>query len=448
MMTREADNRVDREPPTASTHPFRDRTAAGERLAERLQTLLARPCVIAAIPRGGVAVALPIVERLRRPLAIVQACKLTMPTEPELTFGALDEDGQTTIDREAVGRLKLGDEDVDSVKTRVEAEMRRRAALYKARPLAQYLPGPDVVLVDDGLATGLTMRAAVRYVRRLGAREVTVAVPCASEAAAARFRDEADRFVSLIVGDVLGAIGGYYADFAKLTDEQVSTMIARANAPALASECTPAGLRISFTNSQGTRLAGRLLVPASDACSPVVVFAHGWGSGKHSPHNRIIADTLLKHGIASFLVDFTGHGESQGRPDDCTVAQQTEDLEAAVDILATLDEVDRHRIGMIGISSGAAATLAAAARDTRIRALALCSATLAGAEGVPPRVTTPTLIVLGEADAPIRSRNEILLKGLGGPRRLETIPSDLFEDPGALVSASDLMAEWFGRHLA
>jgi len=67
---------------------------------------------------------------------------------------------------------------------------------------------------------------------------------------------------------------------------------------------------------------------------------------------------------------------------------------------------------------------------------------------VPPRVTTPTLLLLGEADAPIRSRNEILLEGLGGPRRLETIPSDLFEDPGALVSASDLMAEWFGRHLA
>ena len=108
--------------------------------------------------------------------------------------------------------------------------MRRRATLYKARPLAEYLPGLDVVLVDDGLATGLTMHAAVHYVRRLGAREVTVAVPCASETAAARFRDDADRFVSLIVGDVLGAVGGYYADFAKLTDEQVAAMITLANA--------------------------------------------------------------------------------------------------------------------------------------------------------------------------------------------------------------------------
>ena len=213
-----------------TARPFQDRTAAGERLAERLQTLLARPCVIAAIPRGGVAVALPIVERLKRPLAIVHACKLTKSADPEVAFGALDEDGRSTIDSEAVARLRVGAEDIASITAQVEAEMRRRAALYKARPLAEYLPGPDVVLVDDGLATGMTMRAAVHYVRRLGAREVTVAVPCASEAAAARFRDDADRFVSLIVGDVLGAVGGYYADFAKLTDEQVRAMIARADA--------------------------------------------------------------------------------------------------------------------------------------------------------------------------------------------------------------------------
>jgi nucleotide-binding universal stress UspA family protein len=145
-------------------------------------------------------------------------------------FGALDEGGRATIDSEAVARLQVGADDIASITAQIEAEMRRRATLYKAPPLAHYLPGMDVVLVDDGLATGLTMRAAVHYVRRLGAREVTVAVPCASEAAAVRFRDDADRFVSLIVGDVLGAVGGYYADFATLTDEQVCAMIIRANA--------------------------------------------------------------------------------------------------------------------------------------------------------------------------------------------------------------------------
>jgi len=114
--------------------------------------LLARPCVIAAIPRGGIAVALPIVERLRRPLAIVHACKLTAPAAPELAFGARDEDGQATVDRQTVARLMLGSEVIASAKARVEAEIRRRIALYKAHALAQYLPGPDVILVDEPAA--------------------------------------------------------------------------------------------------------------------------------------------------------------------------------------------------------------------------------------------------------------------------------------------------------
>jgi putative phosphoribosyl transferase len=206
---------------------FKDRRAAGEQLAERLQSLLARPSVIAAIPRGGIAVALPIVERLRRPLAIVHACKLTAPAAPELAFGALDEDGQVAVDRQTVARLELGPEVIASATARVEAEIRRRIALYKGLPLAQCLPGLDVILVDDGLATGLTMHAAVDDARRHGAREITVAVPCASQGAAVRFRQKAHRFVSLIVGDAFGAVGGYYADFTALTDEEVSAMLAR-----------------------------------------------------------------------------------------------------------------------------------------------------------------------------------------------------------------------------
>jgi putative phosphoribosyl transferase len=218
-------------PLTPTPHIFKDRTAAGEQLAARLQSLLARPCVIAAIPRGGIAVALPIVERLQRPLAIVHACKLTVPAAPELAFGAVDEDGQDVVDRQTVAHLELSPEVIDSAKARVEAEIRQRVALYKARPLVQCLPGQDVILVDDGLATGLTMRAAVDYARRHGAREITVAVPCASEEAAMRFRQDADRFVSLIVGDAFGAVRGYYADFAPLTDEEVCAMLARVEAP-------------------------------------------------------------------------------------------------------------------------------------------------------------------------------------------------------------------------
>jgi putative phosphoribosyl transferase len=175
-------------------------------------------------------VALPIVEHLRRPLAIVHVCKLTSPAAPDRAFGALDEDGHSTIDRQTVAHLELSSETIVSAKRRVEAEIRRRIPLYQAHTLAQCLPGPDVILVDDGLATGLTMHAAMDYARRHGAREITVAVPCGSEEAAGRFRQEADRFVSLIVGDAFGAVRGYYAEFAPLTDEEVCAMLARVEA--------------------------------------------------------------------------------------------------------------------------------------------------------------------------------------------------------------------------
>jgi putative phosphoribosyl transferase len=172
---------------------FRDRADAGKRLAGELVTVATRPCVVAAIPRGGVAVAMPIVERLEAPLTVAYARKLTAPIAPELAFGALDEDGEVIVDAQIASQLDLGPSDIEAAKARVTAEIRRRMALYRVLPLGRYLPGAAVVLVDDGLATGLTMRAAVAYARRHGAREITVAVPCAAVVAAERFRREADR---------------------------------------------------------------------------------------------------------------------------------------------------------------------------------------------------------------------------------------------------------------
>jgi predicted phosphoribosyltransferase len=178
--------------------------------------------VVAAIPRGGVAVALPIVERLRVPLTVAYARKLTAPFAPEFAFGALDEDAQTVLDPGAVASLGLGPEEMEQAKARVWAEIQRRMTLYRVPPLAHHLPGAAVVLVDDGLATGLTMRAALEYARRHGAREITVAVPCAATGVAERFRRAADRFVSLIVDDAFTAVGTYYEDFSPVTDEDVA----------------------------------------------------------------------------------------------------------------------------------------------------------------------------------------------------------------------------------
>jgi putative phosphoribosyl transferase len=208
---------------------FKDRAKAGGALAAELAPLISRPAVVAAIPRGGVAVALPIVEQLRVPLTIVYARKLTAPEAPELAFGALDEDGQILLDPTTVALLQLSPQDIEQAKARTWSEIQRRITLYRVPPLAHYLPQAAVVLVDDGLATGLTMRAALAYARRHAARSIVVATPCASAMAAERFRREADLFVSLIVDEAFVAVGDYYIDFTQVSDEEVAAMLTQAH---------------------------------------------------------------------------------------------------------------------------------------------------------------------------------------------------------------------------
>ncbi|HET7853914.1 MAG TPA: phosphoribosyltransferase family protein [Candidatus Methylomirabilis sp.] len=205
---------------------FQDRTEAGELLAAELAPLISRPAVVAAIPRGGVAVALPVATTLELPLTVVYARKLISPAAPELAFGALDEDGQMLVEEGIVRLLELSPQDVEEARTRTAAEIRRRMARYGVPPLAHYLPACQVVLVDDGLATGLTMRAALAYARRHGARSIVVAAPCASATAARRFRRDADHFVSLIVDESFAAVGAYYVDFSQISDEEVLGMLA------------------------------------------------------------------------------------------------------------------------------------------------------------------------------------------------------------------------------
>src|SRR3989441_7858666 len=154
---------------------FRDRADAGRALADALVPAPAPPFVVGAIPRGGVTVALPLVERFRAPLALVYAGKLTAAVAPEFAFGALDEDGEAYVKAESVAMLGLSPAEAEHAKARVRGEIQRRMAAYGPRSLGAHLPGPGVVLVDDGLATGLTMRVALAYARRHGARDVTVA---------------------------------------------------------------------------------------------------------------------------------------------------------------------------------------------------------------------------------------------------------------------------------
>ncbi len=212
------------------TRTFRDRAEAGRLLASELERGVSGPAGVAAIPRGGVPVSAPLVERLAAPLTVVYARKLTAPVAPGLAFGAIDEDGHAIVDATTASMLGLAREDVEAAKKRVAAEIERRVKLYRVPPLGRYLPGATVVLVDEGLATGLTMRAAVAYARRHGAREVVVAVPWASARAVDEFGHRADRLVALVVDDASLAVGAYYVDFSPVSDQAVLAILERLGA--------------------------------------------------------------------------------------------------------------------------------------------------------------------------------------------------------------------------
>jgi predicted phosphoribosyltransferase len=211
------------------TH-FRNRAEAGALLTALLEPLVQPPIVVAAIPRGGLTVALPIAARFHAPLTVAFARKLTVPAAPEFALGAVDEDGVLLLDRTHAESVGATPEELDQARRAAHLEIARERERYRAVPLQRLAPGAAVVLVDDGLATGLTMRAAVAHARRCGAREVIVAAPCASHSAARRLQEDADRVVALTSASGPFAVGGYYDDFRSVSDAEAVAILEQAQA--------------------------------------------------------------------------------------------------------------------------------------------------------------------------------------------------------------------------
>ncbi|MBP2705670.1 phosphoribosyltransferase [Microbispora sp. RL4-1S] len=203
--------------------PFADRTEAGELLAEVLHGMDVPDPVVLALPRGGVEVAVPVAARLGAPLDVLVTRKIGLPRQPELGLGAIAEGGEPVFDEEMLGRLGLDAGELAPVAERERRELERRVRAYRGERPLPGLAGRDVIVVDDGLATGGTARAALRAVRRAqgGRGTVTLAVPVAARDTADLLRREADRVVVLATPAGFRAVGQWYELFDQLTDADV-----------------------------------------------------------------------------------------------------------------------------------------------------------------------------------------------------------------------------------
>ena len=208
---------------------FADRTEAGQRLAHALHAYANRDdLLVLALPRGGVPVAFEVARTLGAPLDLLLVRKLGVPRQEELAMGAIASGGIQVLNREVIAATGVGDTEIQAAVARERRELERRETAYRGERPAPEITGHCVILVDDGLATGATMRAALAALRPQHPAALVVAVPVAPPDVLARLRAEADDVVCVAAPESFFAIGAWYRDFSQLDDDRVRALLARA----------------------------------------------------------------------------------------------------------------------------------------------------------------------------------------------------------------------------
>ncbi len=211
---------------------FRDRRHAGRELAERLAKEVEGPAVVLALPRGGVPVGLEIAKALGAPLDLVMVRKIGAPGQPELALAAVanGDHPELVVNRDVMRMAGVDEAWLEERKARELEEIARRRRRYLGDRARPRVAGRTAIVVDDGIATGATMLAALRAVRRAGPRELVLAVPVAPPDTIARLRPETDRIVCLHTPRDFVAVGQFYEDFTQTSDEEVIAALAAAPA--------------------------------------------------------------------------------------------------------------------------------------------------------------------------------------------------------------------------
>jgi predicted phosphoribosyltransferase len=208
---------------------FRTRLDAGRALGERLASYAGRPNLrVLGLPRGGIPVAFEVARRLDAPLDVFVVRKLGVPGQEELAMGAIATGGIRVVNKDVVAAMGISEATIDRVAAAEAAELQRREKAYRGSRPALDVAGAAVIVVDDGLATGSTMRAAVAALRKLEPAAIVVAVPVAAPSTRDELAREVDEIVCVATPDPFLAVGRFYEDFAQTTDAEVHDLLARA----------------------------------------------------------------------------------------------------------------------------------------------------------------------------------------------------------------------------
>jgi putative phosphoribosyl transferase len=470
---------------------FENRAEAGHRLAKRLSAY----AIVLGIPRGGVPVAFEVAAALDAPLDVFVSRKLGVPGQEELAFGAAASGGVRILDREIIDAVGISNADVERITASVRKEVERREKLYRGGRPPLVVHGKTAILVDDGIATGSSMRAAIEALRQMKPTRVVVAVPVAPLSAYNRLSSEVDEFVCVNTPESFFAIGQFYEDFAQVSDEEVTTLLQRAAqrsasspipSPPVTTDVVEEASRESFpasdapgwtqrrkenvmipgrksqtdgTESEVSIEAGKVVLEGilglPEKARAVVLFAHGSGSSRHSPRNQYVARVLRSAGIGTLLFDLLTREEEA--EDEVTgelrfdIRFLANRLKDATNWLIRRPDMKDVRLGYFGASTGAAAALVAGAELRYVIDAVVSRGGRPDLAGKALRaVTASTLLIVGGNDEPVIGMNQDALAELQCEKKLVIVPgaTHLFEEPGTLEEVARLAADWFSQHLA
>lgn len=433
---------------------FSDRADAGRQLGDKLAALRLENPLIFALPRGGVPVAAEVAVRLNAPLDLLLVRKIGAPGNPEVALGAIVE-GETShmIINEDVRRISgASDAYLTAARDRERAELERRRERYLGGRPRLDPKGRNVIVLDDGLATGATMKAALSALKHNGASRIIVALPVAPISALDEISEQADKVICLHPAAEFYGVGGFYRDFHQLSDSETEALLNQV-ASLNATERQKERKEHPSADSRQVKipplgLVGDLVVPRDPI--GLVLFAHGSGSSRKSPRNVFVARELNKKGFATLLFDLLTTEEGEDRRNVFDIRLLAERVVEACMWAASEPDISDLPLGLFGASTGAAAALVAAA-EVKDRVAAVVSRggrpDLAGP--ALPEVTAPSLLVVGSHDHEVLQLNKNALSAMTCAKSLQIVPgaTHLFEEPGTLEAAISHAADWFDAHL-
>lgn len=414
-------------------------------MGRRLRPYRASRPIVLALPRGGIPVAAEVAKALMAPLDVLAVKKIGAPHHEELALGAISEEGTPVFNEEVISALEsrfgFRRTELQELARRKRAEVVAQVERFRAVRPALDLQDRNVILVDDGLATGATMEAAVQVLRGRGVRRIVVAVPVGAADSLARLVKIVDDVVCLVVPRDFYAVGAWYRDFSQLSDEEADDMLEER----LGAENEPASSGTVLIPAGNVFLEGELQMPSG--ASALVIFAHGSGSSRKSPRNRQVAREIQERGMGTLLFDLLS-------ADEASIRQNVFDIDLLSSRLLSAfswarEKAPEAKIAFFGASTGAAAALRAAAQAPEgLFAVVSRGGRVDLAADYLSRIKVPVLTIVGALDQPVLASTLKVLDRLCIPR-LELVngAGHLFEEPGAIEEVARIAARWLRDHV-